>query len=58
MAIACFELGEKDKAFAALEEVYEAHSNFVGHFKIDPQLNPLHAAARFATLLKKSGLAQ
>jgi hypothetical protein len=26
--------GEKDKAFAALEEVYNAHSNCVGYFKI------------------------
>jgi len=58
LAIAYVELGENDKAFAALEEVYDAHSNFVGYFRIDPQLNPLHADARFATLLKKSGLAQ
>ena len=40
LAIAYVELGEKDKAFAALEDVFNAHSNFVGYFKIDPQLKP------------------
>ena len=42
-------------AFAALEDVYNAHSNFVGYFKIDPQLNPLRDDPRFKALLKKSG---
>ena len=55
LAIAYVELGEKDKAFAALEEVYDVHSNFVGYFKIDPSLNPLRNDPRFAALLKKSG---
>ena len=55
LATAYVELGEKDKAFAALEEVYNAHSNFVGYFKIDPELNPLRGDPRFTALLKKSG---
>jgi eukaryotic-like serine/threonine-protein kinase len=55
LAVAYVELGDKDKAFAALEEVYNLHSNFVGYFKIDPQLNPLRDDARFEALLKKSG---
>jgi len=58
LAIAYVELGEKDKAFAALEEVYAAHSNFVGYLKIDPQLNPLRDDPRFTALLKKSGFPQ
>lgn len=55
LATAYAELGEKDKAFAALEDVYNAHSNFVGYFKIDPLLNPLRDDPRFKALLKKSG---
>ena len=55
LATAYIELGEKDKAFAALEDVYNSHSNFVGYFKIDPQLNPLRDDPRFKALLKKSG---
>ncbi len=58
LAIAYVELGEKDKAFAALEDVYNSHSNFVGYFKIDPQLNPLRDDPRFKVLLKKSGFEQ
>jgi len=58
LAIAYVELGEKDKALAALEEVYAAHSNFLGYLKIDPQLNPLRDDPRFTALLKKSGFPQ
>jgi TolB-like protein len=58
LATAYVELGEKDKAFAALEDVYNAHSNFVGYFKIDPQLDPLRDDPRFKALLKKSGFPQ
>lgn len=58
LATAYVELGEKDKAFAALEDVYNAHSNFVGYFKIDPQLNPLRDDPRFKALLKKSGFSE
>ena len=58
LATAYAELGEKDKAFASLEDVYNSHSNFVGYFKIDPQLNPLRDDPRFKVLLKKSGFEQ
>jgi len=58
LATAYVELGEKDKALAALEDVYNSHSNFVGYFKIDPQLNPLRDDPRFKALLKKSGFPQ
>jgi eukaryotic-like serine/threonine-protein kinase len=55
LALAYVELGEKDKAFAALDEVYNAHSNLIYYIKIDPQLNPLRGDPRFTALLKKSG---
>jgi hypothetical protein len=37
---------------------YNAHGNFVGYFKIDPQLNPLRDEPHFAGLLKKAGFPQ
>jgi len=55
LAIAYIELGEKEKAFAPLEQLYDAHSNLLGYLKIDPQLNPLRDDPRFKALLKKSG---
>src|SRR5215471_11657704 len=58
LAIVYAELGEKDKAFVALDEVYAKHSNYVGYLKIDPQLNPLRDDPRFTALLKKSGFPQ
>lgn len=41
-----------------LEDVYNSHSNLIGYFKIDPQLNPLRDDPRFKVLLKKSGFPQ
>jgi serine/threonine protein kinase/tetratricopeptide (TPR) repeat protein len=58
LAIVYADLGEKDKAFGALDDVLALHSNFVGYFKIDPQLNPLRDDPRFTALLKKSGFPQ
>lgn len=55
LATAYAELGEKDKAFAAIEDVYKTHSNFIGYFKIDPLLKPLHDDPRYKALLKKLG---
>jgi len=55
LAIAYFDLGEKDKVFAALEQVYNALSNLVGYFKIDPQLNPVRTDPRFVALLMTAG---
>jgi eukaryotic-like serine/threonine-protein kinase len=57
-ALAYVELGEKDKALAALEEAYNARSNLIYYIKIDPQLNPLRDDPRFTALLKKSGFPQ
>jgi hypothetical protein len=49
------ELGEKDKAFALLNETYEKHDQFIAFTKIDPFLAPLRSDPRFQELLKKIG---
>jgi hypothetical protein len=48
------ELGDKERAFAALEEAVKA-DQLVGFMKIDPFMKPLRADPRFQELLKKGG---
>jgi eukaryotic-like serine/threonine-protein kinase len=48
------ELGDKERAFAALEEAVNA-DQLVGFMKIDPFMKPLRADPRFQELLKKVG---
>ena len=54
------ELGEKDKAFEALNKAYENHIyNFhMIRLKVDPLLDPLRDDPRFQELLRRVGLAQ
>jgi len=49
------ELGEKDKAFATLNEAIETRDQHTALMKVDPYMNPLRDDPRFATLLKKVG---
>jgi serine/threonine protein kinase/Tfp pilus assembly protein PilF len=49
------EMGEKDKAFAALNETIEKRDQLIGFLKIDPLMNPLRSDPRFPELLKKVG---
>jgi tetratricopeptide (TPR) repeat protein len=49
------ELGQKDKAFALLNEAYDKHDQFILFLKIDPLMDPLRSDPRFAELLKKLG---
>jgi serine/threonine protein kinase/Tfp pilus assembly protein PilF len=48
------ELGDKERAFAALEKAVKA-DQLVGFMKIDPFMKPLRADPRFQELLKKGG---
>jgi serine/threonine protein kinase/Tfp pilus assembly protein PilF len=48
------ELGDKERAFAALNEAVEA-DQLVGFVKIDPFMKPLRDDPRFQTLLKRVG---
>jgi hypothetical protein len=48
------ELGDKERAFAALNEAVEA-DQLVGFVKIDPVMKPLRDDPRFQSLLKRAG---
>ena len=49
------ELGEKDKAFAMLNEAIETKDQHTAQMKIDPYMNPLRDDPRFQEVLKKVG---
>jgi serine/threonine protein kinase/tetratricopeptide (TPR) repeat protein len=49
------ELGEKDKAFAMLNEAIETKDQHTGQMKVDPYMNPLRDDPRFQTALKQAG---
>src|ERR1051326_4409861 len=49
------ELGEKNKAFAALNEAIETKDQHTDQMKVDPYMNPLRDDARFQEVLKKAG---
>jgi TolB-like protein/Tfp pilus assembly protein PilF len=49
------ELGEKDKAFAALNSAYQNRESEMLPIKVDPLLDPLRDDPRFQELLKKMG---
>src|SRR5204863_9933747 len=56
VAASCVELGEKDKAFAILEKIYEARGGELVYLKMDPRLCPLRDDPRYADLLRRVGL--
>jgi eukaryotic-like serine/threonine-protein kinase len=52
------ELGDKDNAFAKLNQSIDDHEQFIGFMKVDPFMNPLRADPRFVEVMKKAGLPQ
>jgi tetratricopeptide (TPR) repeat protein len=46
-------LGEKDQAFARLNQAYDEHSFLLGFLKVDPELDGLRSDPRFQELLLK-----
>ncbi len=50
------ELGEKDKALAILNQMYEAHANDLVTLKVDPRFDSLRDDPRFQDLLRRIGL--
>ena len=48
-------LGEREKAFRALEQAFEAHDVAVLQFKVEPGFEPLHDDPRYAELLRRIG---
>ena len=57
-AILALELGDKEKAFAALNEDYEKYDQFIYFLKIDQKMQPLRNDPRYDELLKKLGFPQ
>lgn len=57
MFVATFfaELGEKDKAFATLNEAIETKDQHTGQMKVDPYMDPLCDDPRFKEVMKKAG---
>jgi hypothetical protein len=49
------ELGEKDKAFAALNEALETKDQHINQVKDDPYMDPLRDDPRFKEVMKKAG---
>jgi len=46
-------LGQRDQAFAWFEAAYEERSFYLSWFKVEPELDPLRADARFKSLLDR-----
>ena len=49
------ELGEKDKAFATLNEAIETKDQQTAWLKVDPYIDPLRNDPRFKEMLKRAG---
>ncbi len=49
------ELGEKDKAFAMLNEALETKDQHTAWMNVDPYMDPLRDDPRFQEVLKKAG---
>jgi tetratricopeptide (TPR) repeat protein len=49
------ELGEKDKAFALLNEALETKDQHTAWMKVDPYMDPLRDDPRFQEVLKRAG---
>ena len=52
------ELGDKENAFARLNQSIEDREQYIGFIKLDPFMNPLRDDPRFPELVKKIGLPQ
>ena len=52
------ELGEKDKALAILNQMYEDRNYDLVMLKVDPRLDPLRSDPRFTDLVHRVGLPQ
>lgn len=49
-------LGKNDEAFAALEEGFQSHAEWMAYLKVDPQMDPLRHDARYGAIVKRLGL--
>ena len=56
LALIHFGLGERDEAFAALEQSFAAHDIHLSYLKAEPAWNDLRDDPRFAALIRRVGL--
>jgi TolB-like protein/DNA-binding winged helix-turn-helix (wHTH) protein/Tfp pilus assembly protein PilF len=49
-------VGDKDEAFACLQQAYDRHDFFLVFLKVHPYMDPLRSDARFARLIRDIGL--
>ncbi len=56
LALIHFGLGQRDEAFAALEQSFAEHDIHLSYLKADPVWNGLRDDPRFATLVRRVGL--
>ena len=57
LAILLTALGERERAFASLEQAYQAHDIQLQYLGVEPGLDPLRSDPRFADLVRRVGLA-
>ena len=51
-------LGEKDKAFAELDDAYREHSSWIVWVKVEPKFDNIRSDPRFQDLVRRVGLGQ
>ena len=58
LAILLTALGERERAFASLEQAYQTRDIQLQYLGVEPGLDPLRSDARFADLVRRVGLAR
>ena len=58
LAILLTALGEREQAFASLEQAYRAHDIQLQYLGVEAGLDPLRSDPRFADLVRRVGLAR